>query len=157
MQAPTINSPASQLPQTYIPPQENLAATYGIPGKRVLGSSKSRLFGAVLRASFRSARWYVFLRETHTYLCRMVFALRSNIYSIGLDAGPVFQEIKGVGQLPCKATRQRISDMRKISEDESFPWEPTPLDFWLFVRGWEAGEKWERANRSADNDTPDLG
>jgi hypothetical protein len=47
--------------------------------------------------------------------------------------------------------------MQQVMEDESFPWELTPLDFVLFLRGWEAGEKWARENHPADNKKRSVG
>ena len=94
MQARTLSFLASQGHQTDNHPQDIPLKMRGIPGNRVLGSSKSPLFGAILRASYRWARLYGFLRETHSYLCRMVVVLGSNVYSTGLDAGQALAEAR---------------------------------------------------------------
>jgi hypothetical protein len=43
-----------------------------------------------------------------------------------------------------------MTDMQREVEDECLPWEPTPLDLVLFLRGWDAGEKWEQEIGSGD-------
>jgi hypothetical protein len=151
MQANIASFQASQTHQTDNHPQDIPLGMRGIPGRRVLGSSKSRLFGAILRASHRWVRWYGFLRETHSYLCRIRVVLESNVYLFGQDAGPAFQETEAGGLALCRSTQQRMKDMQQVAEDESFPWEPTPIDFVLFLRGWEAGERWAREDCTSDN------
>ena len=147
----------NQSPQTRTPQQEIPAGMRGIPGKRVLGSSKSPLFGAILRASFRWARLCGFLRETHSFLCRIRVVLESNVYSTGLDAGPAFQETEAGGLTACRSTQRRMKDMQQVTEDQSFPWEPTPIDFVLFLRGWEMGERWAREDCMTDNRIRSVG
>jgi hypothetical protein len=123
-------------------PEGTRQEVHDILGIEARGNSKSRLFGAILRWSYRWARLYGFLRETHTYLCRMGVVLRSNVYRNGVNAGPAFQETEERGWTACKRTLVRTQDMRQILYSEDMPWDPTPLDFCLFLRGWDAGEKW---------------
>jgi hypothetical protein len=157
MQARIFSSLASESPQTDNHPQDIPLGMRGIPSNRVLGSSKSRLFGAVLRASFRWVRLYGFLRETHSFLCRIRVVLESNVYLFGPGAGQAYEETEAGGLVACRSTQQRMKDMQQVAEDESFPWEPTPIDFVLFLRGWEAGERWGRKDCIADNERRSVG
>jgi hypothetical protein len=57
----------------------------------------------------------------------------------------------------CRGTQQRMKDMQQVAADESLPWEPTPLDFVLFFRGWEAGERGAREDCMADSKKRSVG
>jgi len=133
-------------------PTDILVGGRGIVSKRVLGSSKSKLFGAILRATYRWARLYGFLPEFHTFLCRSYVALESGMGGDGPLAGPAFELGSSQGLVPCKRTQQRMRDMQQVIENKKFPWQPTPLDLVLFLRGWDAGEKWARECGNRDKD-----
>ena len=136
--------------EIHIPLRDIPLGKRGIPNRRVLGSSKSRLFGPILRASYGHVRLYGFLREFHTFLCRICVVLESKWGVLHPSAGPLFHQSKDQGLQACRATLQRMRDMRKIVEDEEFPWEITPLDLCVFLLGWEEGEKWAKDAYNAD-------
>lgn len=91
--------------------------------------------------------WGLF-REWCAFLGRVRTVFSGRVYRSGIDVGPVF-EVYGDGYIESPRTRRRADDVKKFAEDKSFSWKPAMSDQAVFLRGWDAGEKWagERKDR----------
>jgi hypothetical protein len=102
-------------------------------------NSKGKLAVSVLKVLSRRSLLYGWLLELRSSLLRITAISELQIYSCGLDAGPVFQK-DGSGNLQaCKQTLACIQDTQRLAQIRPGV---SLLECQLFVDGWKKGAEW---------------